>query len=620
MEITSKEIYESILFRAADEWGIDSDDIDRDIAQRFDPIVRFLAGACASELEQVYQYINRSEMRIQERLVRILLPEHLHLPKPAHALIKCDAISEDIIVNETTGFQIKDDDSVREVNFSPVFETRILPVKLEFLATNHDVINLNKRAASKLKSKEESVIEFSKLLIGFSISGEVNDWIGASLYFDLLNNQKDPNDKSKFFANLKGVKCYLNGKYIFTETGLSKVDYILEDSVNGNEKLHQEVRTRYERQFLRFASTPEQWDSTQLYTIGDKLKNWMQDAKDEMVFNEYPDTALHWIEIHFPQSMIFDQFEKRISVLFNVFPALNRKLCGAANGEHHYMNSSTLKWIHLQPKDSFLAIRRVYEEKPPEFKVFLYKPFSEFKEEKLPSYTIRHGGVGRWDELNAWQRLSYVLSVLQENFSHQEILNKSADALSLEELHQLLKKKIENSKEEKKPDKDIYVLLHSGLQGNLRVRLEYWTSIGAEGNGIYANQKLNCITKESISLQSNSIFTLSETEGGRNALNGTEELDALKTALLSRGKIVTREDLKMFCKDFLSDKINNLEIMESVGSDIKFGDGIMRILIVLLTINPKYNKLDWEGICQQMELLIFQKSTNTIPIKVLVKS
>ena len=60
--------------------------------------------------------------------------------------------------------------------------------------------------------------------------------------------------------------------------------------------------------------------------------------------------------------------------------------------------------------------------------------------------------------------------------------------------------------------------------------------------------------------------------------------------------------------------------MESVGSDIKFGDGIMRILIVLLTINPKYNKLDWEGICQQMELLIFQKSTNTIPIKVLVKS
>ena len=49
-------------------------------------------------------------------------------------------------------------------------------------------------------------------------------------------------------------------------------------------------------------------------------------------------------------------------------------------------------------------------------------------------------------------------------------------------------------------DRDIYVLLHSGLQGNLRVRLEYWTSIGAEGNGIYANQKLNCITKESISL------------------------------------------------------------------------------------------------------------------------
>ena len=73
-----------------------------------------------------------------------------------------------------------------------------------------------------------------------------------------------------------------------------------------------------------------------------------------------------------------------------------------------------------KPKEDFLSIRKVYEEKPPEYPIFTFKPFADFKEERKPSYTLRYGGVGRWDDFNAWQRLAYVVNILQENHKQNQ--------------------------------------------------------------------------------------------------------------------------------------------------------------------------------------------------------
>jgi len=293
---------------------------------------------------------------------------------------------------------------------------------------------------------------------------------------------------------------------------------------------------------------------------------------------------------------------------------VNRRLNGSEKGEHHYLKDNSIKWISLKPEEDFLSIRKVYEEKPPEYPEFKYKPFAEFREERTPTYTLRFGGVGRWDEFNAWERLVYIVRVLSENNKQDEIIEAAAQSLSLEEIHQLLGKKISKEAADEKPTKDIYVLLHGGVKSSMRVRVEYWTSLGSRANNVPAKSKLKCLSKEKSYFDKGSLELISTSSDGREPLNSIEQLDALKSTLLSRGRIVTREDVKGFCRSMLNDKLKNVDVKDSVGVDPRFSFGMTRNLKVVLTPNKLTKNDDWEGICVQLQKLLEENSTASIPI------
>jgi len=305
---------------------------------------------------------------------------------------------------------------------------------------------------------------------------------------------------------------------------------------------------------------------------------------------------------------------ERLRIRLNVFPVVNRRLNGIEKGGHHYLKDNSIKWVALKPEEDFLSIRRVYEEKPPEYPDFKYKPFAEFREERTPTYTLRFGGVGRWDEFNAWERLAYIVRVLSENNKQEEIIEAAARSLSLEEMHQLLGKKISKEAADEKPTKDIYVLLHSGVQSSLRVRVEYWTSIGSKANNVPAKSKLRCLSKEKSYFDKGSLELISTSSDGREPLNSIEQLDALKSTLLSRGRIVTREDVKGFCRSMLNDKLQSVEVKDSVGADPRFDFGMTRNLKVLLTPSKMAKNADWDGIGVQIQKLLEENSTASIPI------
>ncbi|MEK7256679.1 MAG: hypothetical protein AAB316_18135, partial [Bacteroidota bacterium] len=300
----------------------------------------------------------------------------------------------------------------------------------------------------------------------------------------------------------------------------------------------------------------------------------------------------------------------------NVFPVVNRRLCGNGSGEHHFLSNNALKWVHLQPAESFVSMRRVYEESPPAYPIFTYKPFADFKEESKPGYTLRLGGVGRWDDFNAWKRMAYLVSILQENYGHEELIMKAAATLSLEDIHHLLGRKIAETDVPQKPVSDIYVLLHTGITSGMRVRVEYWTSIGAEANGIAAKTPLRCTSKVASDLENETIELISATEAGADPLNRTEQLDAMKSALMSRGRIVTREDVIIFCKDHLRNRLSKVTVRDGVGTDPRYDFGMSRRLEVLLTPSKEAAREDWEAICQEIQQLLELKSSTNVPIYV----
>ncbi len=625
MAITAYNIYQSILVRAADMWGVEYEDVERDIGQQFDPIVRFLAGACSSELERVYQNIHDTEGRLQERLARVLLPEYFHLPQPAHALATATASADPIMIDESSTLIRELGEKKGDIAFSPLFPTQQLPGTIKIVATPERLIDAEQRAALPRGGaiKNERV---SRILLGIELKTPLSNWKASCLFFDLRGRSTDESEKARFFAAISKSRCTLNGREMKMESGLPSTPLLLEDYLNGNERLQSQIRARYERHFLTFQE--EDAPSGEGMKATDFLSEWFQSQqmpeaeieKQVAKIDKNIKQPLIWLEIHLARPVEVSQLASRLIVRLNVFPVVNRRLCGNGNGEHFFLQTNAIKWVHLQPKDSFVAIRRVYEEKLPDNPVFTFKPFADFKEESKPSYTLRMGGIGRWDDFNAWKRMAYLVGILQDNYGHTELIQKAASALSLEDIHHLLGKKIEQTATDHKPTTDIYVLLHTGITSGMRVRVEYWTSIGSEANGIPAKTALKCTAKVSADLETDSIELISVTEEGADPLESTEQLDAMKSALLSRGRIVTREDVKTFCKVHLRDRLADITVTDGVGTDPRFDFGMTRRLHVQLLPATSAIKEDWEAICRQLETLLEQKSSSNVPIHVTLSS
>jgi|GEM_PF-2047676 len=628
MTITSEDLYKSILYRAADIYEVDYDDVERDIGEKFDPVIRFMSGALASELELVYQHIDDTESRLQKRLAKVLLPEYFHLPSPAHALAKAVPASESIHIKETTTFETVVEEGEKALAFTPVFPGRLLSATIEVIATESTILDPKSRPVLRRRKKAEKE-SARRIIVGVAAKEPITEWNEASLFFDLRGRSDDVSERTLFFSAIPNSQCRFGGHLLDTENGLLQNDSIIEDYLNGNERLQSTIRARYERQFITFGDTDNNKDVSpaEPRLAEEVLRRWFSTSitdseeidKQMAKLNKDLDKPLYWLEIELARPLEIEQLSSRLVVDFNVFPVVNRRLNGHLRGEHHYLQKSAIRWVSLEPEDDFMSIRKVYEEKPPDYTTFIFKPFADFKEERKPSYTLRHGGVGRWDNFNAWQRLAYVIRILQDNYEANDLVQKAASSLSLEDVHNLLGKKISRTAKEQKPVQDIYVLLHSGIKTNVRVRVEYWTSQGESGNEVAAKTALICTSVEKSSLDKESIELVTESIGGRDPLNATQQLSAMKSALLSRGRIVTREDVKIFCKEFLQDKLEQVIVQDGVGTDPRFDFGMTRLLDIILIPTPKSKRQDdWEGLCHQAQILLEQKSTSSIPIRVQV--
>ena len=629
--LTAEEIYKSILFRAGDVYEVDYEynDIERDVGHQFDPIVRFMAGALASELETVYQEMNESEGRIQHRLAKVLLPEYMFLPTPAHALARARTTSDPIIADETVAFEIVDEEDEEEapgVAFSPVFPMKILPADIKVLATEYEIIDRGRRSAHRRAIKSEETQEVQQILLGIELDHTIEDWAGASLYFELRDIPEDEHANVLFYSALVEARCTLQGQPIRTSPGLESRELLVEDYLNGNQRLQERIRARYDRHYLTIQS-----DEVFLgdpISVEHKLIDWFNikdtdDDDDEAVSLKRLSQGmsidlnknLYWFEVKLSQPITIRNASSRLRIEINAFPVVNRRLNGKASGEHYYLRNNSIKWIHLTPAEDFLSIRKVYGIKPPNNPVFTFKPFADFKEDRSPSYTLRHGGIGRWDEYNTWARFSYLVRILSENYKQRELLDQTSGSLTLEELHHLLGERIDTL-QERSPSKDIYVLLHAGIDTNMRVIVEYWTSIGERANNLPIKSTMKCLSKHKTSFDSASLVLLTSPQEGKAGLSRTEQLSAMKHVLLTRERIVTREDVKSFCQNHLREDVLKVVVKDGVGSDPRYDFGLTRVLKVTLYPAPSSKSKDWDGIVTELGNLLENKSTLSIPIQV----
>jgi hypothetical protein len=233
-------------------------------------------------------------------------------------------------------------------------------------------------------------------------------------------------------------------------------------------------------------------------------------------------------------------------------------------------------------------------------------------------YTLRYGGVERFDKRAATEFLTSTLDLLRDESASYSSLGNDFINNYINQINQaiaMIENRLSDKGETVKPS---HFIIINPTRQNENVFIKFWSTCGIDGNGVKAGTKLTLSTGGSI--QPASLQLLSTSAGGKKALSGTEKITAFKRAILTHDRIVTQEDIVIFCQHELSNLASNIEIKKSWQLSQLPTQGMIRVVEIHIT--PKqFQKIsadEWQNLSKELEVKITNHSSGLIPFKVII--
>ncbi|MGB1309500.1 MAG: hypothetical protein ACPG6B_11355, partial [Oceanihabitans sp.] len=228
----------------------------------------------------------------------------------------------------------------------------------------------------------------------------------------------------------------------------------------------------------------------------------------------------------------------------------------------------------------------------------------------------RGTSAGKLDQRSAREYVTHLIELLKDESASFSFLNNDFLYSNLKQLNQtisLLEKKVTNSNTAL-TEVNYATLEPYSKKENLLV--EYWTTNGEEANNIKSGSPIEVY--KAIGIKQKGNYLLSTTFSGKNKLNMEERLNAYRYALLSRERIVTKEDIKALCYTIYNNKIEQVKISKSYSNNIGLTKGISQCIEIALHPNKDvpYNANEWQSLNSNLLLNLEKKSLNIFPYKI----
>jgi hypothetical protein len=247
-----------------------------------------------------------------------------------------------------------------------------------------------------------------------------------------------------------------------------------------------------------------------------------------------------------------------------------------------------------------------------------YKPLNSFSNENPDEegYIIRQGGLARFDSRDAKETINHLIDLIRDERAGFASLGTDLISSELKQLDQIisrLEQRLEASNVS--DDSNSYLLLNcnSDLE---RAIVQFWTTSGELANNIRPNSKLTIYRGSD--LDANSVTMITNSFGGRQKMSKEDKLNKLRRLLLSKGRIVTMEDIKAVCFEHFGNELLDVEIKKGVHLDPSPEKGFIRSLDIFLTIS-KQNKLaenELEQKAEELKIRLKQESINLLPFRI----
>ena len=581
----------------------------------FDPIVSLLFNTIAHELEQIAHEISDSNERVFEKIAEIITPEVFTTAIPAHAIAHAYPLESTAYIQKSKQFFLEKKESnnsstgkpsTKQVFFSPLGNTKLHQVDLRYFVARDIINEYNTGVAPNVlcRSGSKEKLPANTFWLGLDYNPDIE------LIEDLvlLFNFNDLSLENAFSYFLLKSKCYLNGHELFFTQGLNgnvgKGKSVINTLNNKTKRFENLIKEYYQNNFITINSSIKVSD----FFIHEKYPSEFAKTFEMKHLEKIEDNIL-WLKFESADILHYDNIEKVICST-NCFPVINRKL-----NETHHIISKLNNIVPLYTDDFFWDIHEVSDTMGNNIVAS-----DNFNHNDEVQAILRKSGVKRIDQRTASVYINRIRTLIQEEKAAFSFVGQELLASKLTELNQVLANLEQYTEKQQVVNEEIPYLMFMGEFQSLSLFLYFWSTNGAFANRIASGTQLELY--EGSDLDAESLFLVTMTTSGRDNLGTEDKIRAFKHSLLTRDRIISKEDIRAFFQFKLGGNLKRFEIVKGVGANSTSGDGLFRTTDLIVSLDEEYfeetEKEELEKNFKDYLIELIQKSNNAFPFRVIV--
>jgi hypothetical protein len=607
MQESRENIKTRMLRNASRIWGYSETESENN----FDPLVSMLLTACAAELEKVSGEIHASRARVLSRLVQLLSPDALTGSLPAHSVACARPVENRMMLHEDVQFyqrrragNVVDSEEVawKDLFFSPTASFPIAKASIRFMAAGNTLYRITQHTNKEILAHTDRGKELPANSLWLAVDEPGISLKDCLFYFDLRNEA----GRQLFYHQLPKATWFWNDQPMEHSAGYGDrvisgehldLSTVLNREVDPMGKIKKSINAFYKSQFVTLL------DPGDLSAGMDDqvLSAMISDCFSAASLQKMGKTPLRWICLDFPQTVPTRLLQDVVCVL-NCFPVVNRQL-----HELTFRLQEVLNILPLQTEDLFLDLEEISTD---EGRLLNVRNFQETGGEGDYAMLMRNGGVGRFDERDAGGIVDYLLQLLRDESAAFSSLGNDFMGGEVKQLQQIMNKLEQrlfsvNLQREQTP----YLVIRNNARSSWKnIFVKYWSTAGNEGNNIKAGTAIRLY--KGGGLENASATLVTTTVGGRNRLGNNDSVLAYKSALLSRDRLVTEEDIKAFCHFQLGERVVKVAVEKGIMIHPDQSQGFVKTVDVKISIHDKA----FEDMLEKGEV-IFWKENLTLQLE-----
>lgn len=563
-----------------------------DQARDLDPLLKVLTGALAAELESLHNRLSLAEESVLERLSEFLVPDAYTGMQPAHSVLQVIPIEDYQRLDRYASwyyeysYRVRSDSpdtETRRIAFTPAIGMEMIRGYSSVLSTTYQMLLKENEVDEYTIDKDVSFdLRHNELLLGLRLPDDAPEEIVLFL------NWPDELVNERIYYHMTQLSVQ-NAAWEQTQWELGLVNPSADTSV-GAERMMQILEDKvvdyYSHRFITL-----------------KNNGRAGVVPEELMDVSVPDD-LTWFRFIFPSDLSATDLEL-LRIEMNIVPVINREI-----ERVNFRISKGTNVKAIWSINQFLEIQSIVGIEDEEYiasESFANRP------DVTRWFSIVNRSGARFNQNDAIRLLHQLQEAIMDEYSVFSSMNLEMVSDDLENIVTSIKRVQKAVPEEFRKGSTTYVSIATPVE-NDNVTVSFWTCSGLPKEGIATGTQLEA---DDPNIWSNGTgWLVNSPLGERPEPRGKQRIQLLRSSILSKGRLVTRNDIVERAKFLLGDSDVKMTVEPGVLVSDEKHKGLVRCLLIRIQRSKRYSKEDWEGTMKYLETTLKAEAAFVYPIKV----